>query len=756
MTTDWHSTACILCSENCGIEVRLDGGRFAAIRGDEAHPHSKGYLCQKAARLDAYQNHADRLRNPLQRQPDGTFEPVDWDAAIAHIASRLKFLRDTHGGRSIAYYGGGGQGNHLGGVYSSALRSALDTPYIYTALAQEKTGDFWVNGRLFGKQTCHVSADIEHAQVVVFLGTNPWQSHGFPRARKQLKAIEKDPERTMIVVDPRVTETAKMADLHLQVRPGGDAHLLAGMLAFIVQEGLHDEGFLAERCADVEPVLAALREIDVGYYARRAGVRVAQLREAARIIATADSATVRADLGIQQSPHSTLNSWLEKLLFLLTGNFGRPGGNVFHTYLLPLIGHSPEPGEPGSVLTQVTGMHPISKLYPPNVLPREIDTDHPGRTRALIVDSANPAVSGADTNAWDAALGKLEMLVVIDVAMTETARHAHYVLPAASQFEKAEATFFNLTFPDNPFHLRAPILDPLPGTLPEPEIYRRLCVALGAMPESFPILERVARLDRRARRLRLFPNALKARIAMEPSLAPLASLVLYATLGKALPEGLQSAAVLWTGALRLAEKHPDAVRRAGIEDEGAGLGEALFRRILSSPSGTPMTHHRYEETWSFLRHDDGRIHIAIPELLPELRALADDEPEGRAPFVLMAGERRSYNANTIFRDPSWRKTDPDGALRIHPDDADRLGVTDGDRVRVVTARGEVQATVERFDGLLPGVVSLPHGYGMAHPGEDGERVEVGPRINRLTDVAHCDAITKTPFHKAVPVDVVPV
>ncbi|MEN0063457.1 MAG: molybdopterin-dependent oxidoreductase [Myxococcota bacterium] len=753
--TTWHPTACILCSENCGIEVKLDGRRFAAIRGDKAHPHSKGYLCQKASRLDAYQNHTDRLQSPLARQPDGSFKPVDWDTAIREIAAKMKSIKAEYGGKTFAYYGGGGQGNHLGGVYSSALRGALGTPYIYTALAQEKTGDFWVNGKLFGKQTCHITSDVEHADLVLFVGTNPWQSHGFARARKVLKDIQKDPDRMMIVIDPRVTETAKMADLHLQVRPGGDAHLLAGMLAFIVQEGMHDEAFLAEHCADVDPVLSVLRDIDVGVFARRAGVPVADLRQAALAVAKANSACVRADLGIQQSRHSTLNSWLEKLTFLITGNLGKKGGNHFHTFLLPLIGHSPDPSDPKAVRTAVTGMHPISKLYPPNVLPQEIDTDHPDRIRAMVVDSANPLVSAADTQAYESAFKKLELLVVIDVALTETAQLADYVLPASSQFEKVEATFFNLSFPDNTFHLRRPLLKPLPNTLPEPEIYRRLCVALGAMPDRFPVLERLAKLDRGARRFRLFPMALKARLALQPSLVPLASLVLYATLGRALPEGLDSAAVLWTGAQMLAEKHPDAVRRAGVVDDGSGLGEALFDAILEGQSGTVMTHHRYDDTWSFLRHPDKKVHLDIPDLMPELRALAEEDESAAAPFLLMAGERRSYNANTILRDPLWRKTDPEGALRIHPQDATRLGVGDGDRVRVQSSRGEVEVTVECFDGMQPGVVSLPHGYGMSHPDDDGTRVQYGPWINRLTDAAHCDPHTKTPFHKGVPVQVVP-
>lgn len=753
-TERWQSTACILCSENCGLEVRVDDGRIVAVRGDGTHPESRGYLCQKALRLDHYQNHADRLQQPLKRQPDGSFAPISWDVAIREIAGRMKALRAMYGGRSFAYYGAGGQGNHLGGVYSSALRAALGTPYLYTALAQEKTGDFWVNGRMFGRQTCHVVADVEHADVVLFAGTNPWQSHGIPRARALLREIARDPARTMIVIDPRVTETAAMADVHLQVRPGGDAHLLAAMLAFMVQEHLHDDAFLAARCVDVEPVLEVLRRVDVGLYARRAGVPVAQVRRAATLLARARSAAVRADLGLQQSQHSTLNSWLEKLTFLLTGNLGRRGGNVFHTYLMPLIGHSPEADDPDVVRTAVTGMHPISKLYPPNVLPAEIDSDHPGRIRAVIVDSANPIVSAADTHAYETAFDKLELLVVIDVAHTETAQRAHYVLPASSQFEKAEATFFNLGFPHNGFHLRHPVMAPLPGTLPEPEIHRRLCVALGDLPERFPALEVLARLDRRARRLRLYPAALRARLAAQPSLAPLASLVLYATLGKALPEGLESAAVLWSASLHLAGKHPEAVRRAGSHEGGAGLGEDLFKRILEGRSGVHITSHRYDDTWSFVRHPDGKVRVAIPELLEQLTALADESPDDSG-LLLMAGERRAYNANTILRDPSWRKRDPAGALRIHPDDAARMGISDGAEVRVQSRRGEVRTRAEYFEGMRRGVVSLPHGYGMAHPQSGRERVQVGPRINRLTAADHCDEMTKTPLHKGVPVSVTP-
>jgi anaerobic selenocysteine-containing dehydrogenase len=759
-TSPWLPTACILCSENCGLEVRVEGGRLVDIRGDERSPDSRGYLCQKAARLDYYQNGADRLDAPLKRRPDGTFERVSWEQALREVGERLRALRERHGGRSVAYVGGGGQGNHLGGVYGSALRAALGTPWVYSALAQEKTGDFWVNGRLFGRQTVHVTQGVEDADFVLFLGTNPWQSHGFPRARKVLKELQRDPSRTLVVIDPRRTETARMADVHLQVRPGRDAFLLAALLGVIAQEGLEDAAFLAQRTRGWEEVRRRLLGVPVEAFAAHAGVDVEQTRRVARGLAAARAATVRADLGLQQSFHSTLNSYLEKLLFLVTGNLGKRGTNNFHTVFVPLLGHSPEPDDAGELKTAVTGMHPIGKLYPPNVLPLEIDTDHPGRVRGVVVDSANPLVSGADTQAYRAAFAKLELLVVIDVAMTETAALAHYVLPAPSQLEKSEATFFNLGFPENVFHLRRPVLPPREGTLPEPEIYRRLCVALGALPERTPVLEALARLDRRAPRWRLFPVALKAALALRPRLRAVAPLLLYQTLGRALPDGLAAAAALWPAALFYASRHARALERAGVRDGGAGLGEALFERLLDSPHGLVLSRHTYDDTWAFLRTPDRRVHLAIPALLEQLEALAGelagaaDEAHADYPFLLMAGERRSYNANTIYRNPAWRKKDAAGALRLHPDDAARLGLEKGGRLRVESARGAVEVVAEPTPEMLPGVVSLPHGYGMTYPAAGAEPVAHGPLINLLTDSRHCDPLTMTPYHKTVPVRLV--
>jgi anaerobic selenocysteine-containing dehydrogenase len=743
----WQKCACILCSINCGIEVKLDGRRLSRIRGDRLHPASRGYACEKAQRLDHYQNGKDRLTTPLRRRPNGTFEPIDWDTAIREVAQKLVHVRDSYGGATIFYYGGGGQGNHLGGAYNGATRHALGSIYKSNALAQEKTGEFWVDGQLYGRPSCHTAGDFEHAEVAVFIGKNPWQSHGLPRARVVLREIAADPHRTLIVIDPRRTETADLADFHLQVRPGSDAYCLGALLGVLVQEDLIDHEFLKAHTSNATPVLEMLRGIPVAEYCSRAGLREDLARTVSRRIAKAASVSIAEDLGIQQAPHGTLNSYLEKLIYVLTGNFARKGGMNIHTQMGALFGKA-------GGRSPVGGHRIITGLIPCNVIPDEILTDHPNRFRAMIVESTNPAHSLADSRRMREALDALELVVVIDVAMTETARHAHYVLPAASQFEKWEATFFTLEFPQNYFHLRAPLLEPMPGTLIEPEIHRRLVRAVGALTDE----DLVPLLAAAARGRLAYALAFQQLFKQRPNMAGLAPVILYETLGPTLGPGNQAVALLWAVAHSCAASYPDSVRRAGIKGEGPMLGEALFEAIRNSRSGIAFSLDEYEETWKRLATADGRVNLAIPELLDEFGELRQEKiaRDAEFPFVLTAGERRSSTANTIYRDPAWRNKDPHGALWISPSDACSIGVATGGRVRITTKRGSVEAVVEVTDRMQSGHASLPNGQGLSYPDDGGGDSVHGVAPNELTASDHRDWLAGTPWHKHVPARIEPI
>ncbi len=742
-----RKSACILCYVNCGIDVEIANGMVKRVRGDKDNPKSLGYICQKAGRLPYYTNdRALRLTSPLRRNATGGFEAISWDTAITEIAQKLQAVRATGGAQAFGYYGGGGQGSVMGGVFGQALRGVMGSGPYFSAVSQEKTGDFWVNGHLFGAQNIHTAEDVHGAELTIVLGCNPWMANGFVRARDAMSDIGRDPDRRMIVIDPRRTEVADLADLHLALRPGTDAFLLGALLAMILARGGQDEAFLAERTTGWDEVRAALEKIPFDTWLAAADIRRDQAEKAVSLILAANSMTVRVDVGVQQSLNSTLNAYLEKLLFLLTGHFLRPGCNGLHTWLAPMWGHS----RPGSV-DLATGQARIAGLSPPNDLPKAILTDHPERIRAMFVDSGNPANTVTDTAAVEKALSSLDLLVVVEVAMTETARLADYVLPACNQYERWENTLFTFEYPHNVFQLRAPLFDPLPGALPEPEIYSRIIRAMGFMPgdDELDRLRELALSDRSA-----FSAAFAELLKAAPHHRYVAPVILYKTLGLALPPGAAATAVWWPAAHHCARTNRDAVIGAGFEGEGPALGEALFEAMITRPSGVVFTRERHEDLWRLISHADGKVHLAIPEMFDWLARLdvADALPNPDYPIMLIAGQRRHYNANQAIRDPRWRKTDPAGALHMHPDDLAAAGGVEGGWMAVVTPAGRLVVRVEADPRLRRGQASLPHGYGQIYDTPNG-RVTIGPRLNIITMTEDCDPIARTPHHKNVAIRV---
>ena len=575
----------------------------------------------------------------------------------------------------------------------------------------------------------------------MFIGKNPWHSHGFPEARNVLNAIKNDDQRKIVVFDPRVSETANISDHHLRVKPGTDAWALTAVLAIMTEEGLTDAKFLKEQCVGWEDLKPLLEEVNVTDYARKCGIPEEELRSAARTMANAKSLATEEDLGIEMAPHSTLNSWLQRLLFLLTGNFGNEGGMNIPTRLAPICGHSAD-----GATEPVTGTPMLCGLVACAAIPDAIDTDHPDRFRGMIVDSSNPVHTLPDSKRFREAFAKLDCLVVIDVAMTETARQAHYILPASSQYEKPEATFFAGEMPSNYFHIRQPIFEPLGDTLPEAEIYSRLVEAMGGEPDGVEELAEAANESREA-----FIETFTRLSSENPDLGAKLPTALYRSLGQSLGE-MGPAAIMFGSAMQASMRFPDAIRAAGIKGDGLELANNLFDELINAKSGMIFSTSDYSTSFDRIKTPDGKIHIHIEELVEELRGLATEEPVSPTdafPFVLSAGEHRGSTVNDVIRDPSWRKKDKDGALRINPADADRLGVVDGQRVRVITKRGEAEAPADITDSMMEGQVSLPHGFGMEYPDENGEHKIHGVSVNELTDLEDRDWLALTPHHKHV-------
>jgi len=271
---------------------------------------------------------------------------------------------------------------------------------------------------------------------------------------------------------------------------------------------------------------------------------------------------------------------------------------------------------------------------------------------------------------------------------------------------------------------------------------------MQVIPKSFPLLEKIASVDSKKTAYLPYLSALGLTFARHKKYIPFAASILYRTLGKYLENSAASTAFLLPLSIQYAVLHTKAVRRAGYKGNPLTLGVRLFEQILKQRSGVVLSQHEYDEIWKLVAYKDKKVRLAIPEMLTELANLKNHQVNVEEfPFILLSGERRSYNANQIYRDPAWRKVDAEGALRIHPEDAQALSVSVGDRLNCISKHGQIQVSIDLDEGMRKGVVSLPHGYGMRFQG--GE--PIGPQLNQLISGDHCDPLSKTPYHKYVPI-----
>ncbi|HNZ11040.1 MAG TPA: molybdopterin-dependent oxidoreductase [Smithellaceae bacterium] len=734
-----HKTGCVLCAQNCGLDIEVENNRIVKVKGDKTNVKSEGYVCRKGLNVAYHQHNADRLKYPLKKIGD-KFERISWDQAIEEIAAKLKSIIDQYGPRSFAYMGGGGQGCHFEAAFGVRLMRLLGSQYQYSALAQEFSGAFWVCGRTHGKQYLHDQPDINNTDVLITFGWNGMQSHQIPQAPRQLQRLSKDPDKLLIVVDPRVSETAKLADIHLQIRPGTDALLLKTMISIILAEGWQNKDYLANHTSGFDQVKSYFENFDTRAAVKTCELDFDKVLEVTKAYAKRKS-SLRYDLGIFMGRHSGLNSYLIVILQAICGRLCMPGGNVINGHMMPIGPHTDE-RDPKIWRTVTTNAFPVCGSFPPNVMPEEILSDHPERLRAVIVTQSNPLRSYADTTAYENAFRRLDLLVTGEVAMTETAALSHYVLPSRTGYESWDGTFFPMTYPGIHFQMRRPIIEPDGEPLELGEIHLRLADKLGLIPPIPESLYQAAEESHAA-----FARALMEYAMTEPKAMKAMPFILGKTLGKAM--GSVHLAALW-GMLQVAPKslYKNAIR-AGFKS-GATLGEEIFRQIMDHPEGVWVGKIDPENNFSEIKTEDGKINLHIPELIEELQSVEAQREEAmlvmpsQYPLILMAGRHTSMNANTMMRDPAWNEGKRACTLAMHPDDAAALNLKDGQQVRITTEAGSEEIELEITETAHQGHVVIPHGFGMVYNG-----VKYGANVNRLTKNTHRDQFC-TPMHRYVP------
>ncbi len=738
--SQWHKTGCVLCAQNCGLEIRVENGRMVQVRPDKENPRSQGYACRKGLNVIYHQYPADRLTEPLKRHGKD-FQPISWDQAIDDIAERLQSLVGRHGPRCLAYMGASAQGGHSEAAFGISILRALGSQYLYSSAGQEFSGIFWVNGRMIGKQYLMVIPDEHEAEMLVAWGWNGMQSHQIPRAPLVLKGFSKDSGRLLVAIDPRRSETSAIADIHLAVRPGTDALLAKAMIAIIVQEGWENQAYIRDHVAGWETVRPWFERFDA-----RAAVAVCELdfeavHRLCRLMTTRRWA-MHPDLGIYMGRRSTLNSYLINILAAICGTFGVRGGNVIPGMVMP-IGFHADDRDPRTWRTVTTNLPPAAAgAFPPAVMPEEILSDHPERLRAVYVSACNPLRAYPDTTAYERAFAQLDLLVVNDIVMSETARLAHYVLPCRTFYESWDGTFFPLTFPEVYFQLRRPIVQPPERCLEASQIFTRLADRMGLIPDIPPEVQAAAGGDRMA-----FGARLMAWAAKEPRALAAMPFVLAKTIGEQWDSAAEAA--LWGVFMTAPKAFRENAARAGFENT-PDQGDRIFQALLDNPQGMWVGRVAPQENQSSIRTPSGRIELLIPELADEAQALdAGSEAEdlhlpSEFPLILNAGRHTRFNANTLMRNPEWNKGKRACTVALHADDAARMELSDGQQVRVTTAAGSEVGELEISDQVRPGTVLIPHGFGLLYGDET-----YGINVNRLTKNTHRDPLG-TPLHRFVP------
>ena len=720
MTARTVHTFCRYCLASCGLDVTVEDNRVVKIAADKLNPHTWGDFCAKGRTAGRVVEHPRRILTPMRRVGDGYVEAT-WDEAIDDIAHRMNRIIDADGPDAVgAYYGNPAGYSSSNLVFMNAWLDGIGSYSRYAVGSVDQNALHVVAEAMYGSPLMVPVSDVDNCDYFLLVGANPAVSawnwvESVPRGWRRALDRQRQGAR-IVVVDPIRTETADRADRHLAVRPGRDWALLLAMVKVILDEGLQHHGDCTDLATGVTELQTLTAAADLDELASRCEIPRTVIEQVAREFATANTAMVVTRTGVSLHAAGTIAEWLGHVLNVITGRMDRPGGRRFEPgyvdtlRLAGLAGTRPH-------TSRVAGRELVAGAHALAELPDEITTPGPGQIRALVINSGNPVISGPDGAALDAALSQLDLLVAIDLVQRESHRHAHWLLPAAHWLERDDLLAFTSGMHDEPYvQYGARAVEPPPGAREEWQVFTDLALAMGRPLFGAKGLNGFVRATRW-----LAARTGRAGLAFGPH---------------------------WLDRLIIATSRKVNGRKL------------TWRRIRENPHGLVLGPREFGRFRDALRTPDHLVHVAPPEFLARTRELLGaPEPDAvrEYPFVL-GNQRRRHSMNSWLNEiPGLHPGGKDNHVLVHPDDAAALGIVTGDRVRVFSPTGHLEATAALSDRPRRGIVVLDHGWGsrVFDPRSGGAPDSHGVNRNLLADRATVDPLSQTSALGSVQVGIAP-
>jgi formate dehydrogenase len=694
MAVERKESFCRICEPLCGTVATVEDGELIELRSNRDHPISQGFACPKGIAMKEIVNDPDRVLHPLRRKP-GTppgparpedFERVSWDVALEEIGGRLRGVIDRHGGSSVgAYVGNPAYFSYSTPMWTQGLLDALGSDHYYAPNSQDTASRFAASALLYGSAFAIPLPDLYRTDFLFMVGANPLISHGsMVHAKRIPDTIRAIPKRggRIVVVDPRRTETAREFE-HVPIRPDTDAWMLLSMLNVILAEGLEDVDAIARQVRGIDELRAVAEPHPPEATQARTGVPAEVVRRLARDFANADSATAYGRCGTNRGRHGTLVAYLLDALNVVTGNLDRPGGSI--------IGSTPIPAAflkrqdtYASKRTRIGNFPDAFGMVCSAVMAAEMTTPGHGQLRAFFTIAGNPLLTTPDGAGLARALEGLDLHVAIELYISDTAQYADYILPGTTFYEREDISLITQSFHLTP-HLEwtDAMIPPRGESRQEWETIDAIARQIGVVPASVGAMRALGKLGVRLTPQRMIDLALR--------LGPKGDLF--------------------------------GLRRRGLS----------VKKLRQHPGGVVLAEH--QETGALrkrIRHRDHKVHLDSPEILEESRRLGERHThDPQFPLSLIGlRELRSHNS-WMHNSPKLMAGERTHAARIHPDDAEAAGISDGDQVRVSSKTGAIELPARITDEIIRGTIAVPHGWGHTSSGWRVASEGGGANVNLL-------------------------